>query len=343
MDTDGRRRRIPMGKKSSKPRKLPPDQSDPPPEAIRLGSATSSLPQPLQAAVDATSKWGVPRSLREELAISILARPLDDEELSVVRKVLERRGEADGGSNPSDAPTCHFRPGAGRSGVPSIGKWRALSLARADEVTAKARSHPLLGLWLKPQGQPVPAWRGLRDSLRDAIEAFAGHQGDPRRGGFEPEFGGCDWQWLFPPEPRGERDQHGRPVFEESMHPDLWSWVRYGLAVPPPAESLSKRQIGKRITALRDTILGDCSGGTLRIRHRGLLQVLAESFEPGNPRRRELVVAHSRERPDGTRISSKGLPMNTIEPLLAGKKDLEPTGDAIQRYRIRSKLGLTHG
>jgi hypothetical protein len=132
------------------------------------------------------------------------------------------------------------------------------------------------------------------------------------------------------------------------MHLALWSWIRHGgvsPADPSPEESLSKRQIGKRITALRDTILGDCSGGTLRIRHRGLLQVLAESFEPGNIRRRELVVAHSLERPDGTRISSKGLPMNTIEPLLAGKKEekLDPIADAIQRYRIRSKLGLTPG
>ena len=132
------------------------------------------------------------------------------------------------------------------------------------------------------------------------------------------------------------------------MQRALWSWIRHGgvsPAVPPPAESLSKRQIGKRITALRDTILGDCSGGTLRIRHRGLLQVLAESFEPGNIRRRELVVAHSLERPDGTRISSKGLSMNTIEPLLAGKKEekLDPIADAIQRCRILSKLGLTHG
>ena len=81
------------------------------------------------------------------------------------------------------------------------------------------------------------------------------------------------------------------------------------------------------------------------IRHSGLLQALADSFVPGSIRRRELVVAHSLERPDGTRISSKGLLMNTIEPLLAGKKEekLDPIGDAIQRFRIRSKLGLTHG
>lgn len=333
-----------MGKKISKLRKLPPDQSDPAPQAVRLGSATSSLPQPLQAAVDATSKWGVPRSLREELAISILARPLDDKELSVVRKVLERRNEASCSSNPSDAPTDHFWPGAESSGVPSSVEWRALARARADEVTAEARSHPLLGLWLKPR-EPR-AWQGLRNSLREAIESFAGHQGDPRRGKFEPELGGCDWRWLFPPEPKGETDSHGRPAFEEPMHRALWFWIRHGDASPTiPPERLSKRQIGKRITALRDTILGDCSGGTLRIRHSGLLQALADSFVPGSIRRRELVVAHSLERPDGTRISSKGLLMNTIEPLLAGKKEekLDPIGDAIQRFRIRSKLGLTHG
>ena len=84
-----------MGKKISKLRKLPPDQSDPPPEAVRLGSATSGLPQPLQAAVDATSKLGVPRSLREELAVAILAR---------------------GYSDSSEAPTGSLWLGAGPSG-----------------------------------------------------------------------------------------------------------------------------------------------------------------------------------------------------------------------------------
>ena len=132
------------------------------------------------------------------------------------------------------------------------------------------------------------------------------------------------------------------------MQRALWSWIRHGgvsPAVPSPVESLSKRQIGKRITALRDTILGDCSGGTVRIRHSGLLQALAESFVPGSIRRMELVVSHSLERPDGTRISSKDLPMNAIEPLLAGKKEekLDTISDAIQRFRIRRKLGLAHG
>ena len=312
-----------MGKKISKLRKLPPDQSDPAPQAVRLGSATFGLPQPLQAAVDASDGWGLPRTLRDELAVAIFTY---------------------GCSDPSDAPKGHFRPSAESSGVPSSVEWRALARARADEVTAKARSHPLLGLWLKPR-EPR-AWQGLRNSLREAIGSFAGHQGDPRRGKFEPELGGCDWRWLFPPEPKGETDSHGRPAFEEPMHRALWFWIRHGDASPTiPPERLSKRQIGKRITALRDTILGDCSGGTLRIRHSGLLQALADSFVPGSIRRMELVVAHSLERPDGTRISSKGLPMNTIEPLLAGKKEekLDPIGDAIQRCRIRSKLGLTHG
>jgi hypothetical protein len=326
MDTDGRTRRIPMGKKISKLRKLTPDQSDLQPEAVRLGSATSGLPQPLQSAVDATFRWGVPRSLRDELAVAIFTC---------------------GCSDLSDAPTGHFRPSAESSSVPSSVEWRTLARARADEVTAKARSHPLLGLWLKPQGKPGPAWRGLRDSLRRAIETFAGLPRRQRHGP-SPEPCSCDWQWLFPPEPGGERDHHSRPAFEEPMQRALWSWIRHGgvsPAVPSPAESLSKRQIGKRITALRDTILGDCSGGTLRIRHSGLLQALAESFVPGSPRRMELVVAHSLERPDGTRISSKDLPMNAIEPLLAGKKEqkLDPIADAIQRCRIRSKLGLTHG
>jgi len=325
MDTDGRRRRISMGKKISKPRKLSSDQSDPPPETVRLGSATSRLPQPLQAAVDASGRWKVPRFLREELAIAILAY---------------------GHPGPSDALVGRFRRSAGRSGAGlSREEWRALARAKADEITAEANSHPLLGLWLKPQGKPGPAWLGLRNSLRRAIETFAGL---PRRkgDGLSLEPCSCDWQWLFPPEPGGERDHHSRPAFEEPMHPALWSWIRHGdNSLKDPSETLSKRQIGKRITALRDTILGDCSGGRSRIRKGGLLQVLAESFEPGNNRRLELVVAGSRERADGTRISSKGLPMNAIEPLLAGEKEeeLDPIGDRIRRNRIRRKLGLADG
>jgi hypothetical protein len=305
-----------MGKKVGKPRKLPPDQSDPPPEAVRLGSATSNLPEPLQAAVDASDMWKVPRFLREELAVAILAHSHP---------------------GPSDALAGRSRRSAGRSGARlSREKWRALACAKADEITAEGRRHPLLGMWLVPHGQPKVAWRELRGSLRKAIKAFVGRS----------DGGAYDWCWLFPPEPKGEKDSHGRPAFQEPMHRALWSWIRHGDVSPTiPPERLSKRQIGKRITALRDTILGDCSGGTLRIRHSGLLQVLAESFMPGSPRRMELVVAHSLERPDGTRISSQGLPMNTIEPLLAGEKEekLDPIGDAIRRNRIRRKLGLANG
>jgi len=313
-----------MGKKIHKPRKVMTDPVAQEPRAVRMGSATSELPQPLQAAVDASGRWKVPRFLRAELAIAILA--------------YRHPG-------PSDALVGRFRRSAGRSGAGlSREEWRALARAKADEITAEANSHPLLGIWLTPHG--ARAWQGLRNTLREAIEAFAGHQGDLRRQKFESEPCRIDWQWLFPPEPGGERDHHSRPAFEEPMQRALWSWIRHGdNSLTDPSETLSKRQIGKRITALRDTILGDCSGGRSRIRKGGLLQVLAESFEPGNNRRRELVVAGSRERADGTRISSKGLPMNAIEPLLAGKKEekLDPIGDAIQRCRIRSKLGLTHG
>ena len=95
MDTDGRRRRIPMGKKISKLRKLPPDQSDPPPEAVRLGLATSNLPEPLQAAVDGSGGWKVPRILREELAVSIMARPPEDKEMAAVLAALMRFRDPD--------------------------------------------------------------------------------------------------------------------------------------------------------------------------------------------------------------------------------------------------------
>ena len=85
MGDGGRRRRIPMGKKVGKPRKVPPDQSDPAPRAVRLGSATSNLPQPLQAAVGASDRGGI----------------LRDEPDNVVG----------GRSNTSDATEGHLRPG----------------------------------------------------------------------------------------------------------------------------------------------------------------------------------------------------------------------------------------
>jgi len=323
-----------MGKKISKPRKLSSDQSDPPPETVRMGSATSELPQPLQAAVDASGRWKVPRILRQELAIFILARPPDDQELAAVMAALRRLSD-------TDKPTRQPEPAAPPPSL-SPEEWQDRAHARANEVTAEAQNHRFLGLWLR--NQPT-AWQGLRNSLREAIEAFAGHQGDPRRKKFESEFGGCDWRWLLPSQPE-KNDSNGRPTFAEPMQLALWSWIRFGEdSLTVRSEAPNKRLIGKRITALRDTILGDCSGGRSRIRKGGLLQVLAESFEPGNNRRLELVVAGSRERADGTRISSKGLPMNAIEPLLAGEKEeeLDPIGDRIRRNRIRRKLGLTHG
>jgi len=311
-----------MGKKSSKPRTLLPDQVDPQSHAIRLGSATSNLPQPLQEAVDATSRWGVPKSLRDELAISILARPMDDKELAAVMAALMRLPDPDN-------PTRHSESAAPPSSL-SPEEWQDRAHARASEVTAEAQSHRFLGLWL--QNQPL-AWQGLRNSLREAIEAFAGHQGDPRRERFEPEFGGCDWQWLFPPQPE-KNDSNGRPAFEEPMNRALWFWIRHGdNSLTAPSETLSKRQIGKRITALRDTILGDCSksSDSLRIRKSGLLQILAESFRQNSSERLKLVMAQSLERADGSQIDPRNpvkLPMALILPLLAGesfeKAGIEP-------------------
>ena len=90
-----------MGKKNSKLRKLTPDQSDPAPQAVRLGSATSGLPQPLQSAVDATSRRVVLRGLRDKLAVPTLTQ---------------------GHSGPFDAPTGHFRPGTRHPGAPSLSR-----------------------------------------------------------------------------------------------------------------------------------------------------------------------------------------------------------------------------
>jgi len=195
-------------------------------------------------------------------------------------------------------------------------------------VTAEAQNHRFLGLWL--QNQPL-AWQGLRNNLREAIEAFAGHQGDPRRKKFKSEFGGCDWRWLFPPQSE-KNDSNGRPAFAEPMQLALWSWIRHGeVSLTVRSEEPNKRQIGKRVTELRDTILGDCSGGTLRIRHCGLLQILAESFRQNSSERLKLVMAQSLERADGSQIDPRNpvkLPMALILPLLAGesfgKAGIEP-------------------
>ena len=307
-----------MGKKISKLRKLPPDQSDPAPQASRLGSATSNLPQPLQAAVDGSGGWKVPRILREELAISILAGPPDDQELAVMAALMRL--------NDPDKPARQPEPAAPPPSL-SPEEWQDRAHARANEVTAEAQNHRFLGLWLRNQPS---AWQGLRNSLREAIEAFVGHQGDPRREKFESEFGGCDWRWLFPPQPEKD-DSSGRPAFAEPMHLALWSWIRHGeVSLTVRTEEPNKRQIGKRVTALRDTILGDCSksSDSLRIRKSGLLQILAESFRQNSSGRWELVMAHSLERADGTRIDPRNpvkLPMALIVPLLAGES-LEKAG-----------------
>ena len=109
-----------MGKKIGKLRKLTPDQSDPPPEAVRLGSATSGLPQPLQAAVDATSRRVVLRGLRDKLAVPTLTQ---------------------GPSGSFDAPTGHFRPRTRHPGAPS-------SLQSNRPKT----SLPLGGIWTQKAG-----------------------------------------------------------------------------------------------------------------------------------------------------------------------------------------------
>ena len=228
--------------------------------------------------------------------------------------------------NDPDKPARQPEPAAPPPSL-SPEEWQDRAHARANEVTAEAQNHRFLGLWLRNQPS---AWQGLRNSLREAIEAFVGHQGDPRREKFESEFGGCDWRWLFPPQPEKD-DSSGRPAFAEPMHLALWSWIRHGeVSLTVRTEEPNKRQIGKRVTALRDTILGDCSksSDSLRIRKSGLLQILAESFRQNSSGRWELVMAHSLERADGTRIDPRNpvkLPMALIVPLLAGES-LEKAG-----------------
>ena len=334
-----------MGKKISKLRKLPPDQSDPAPRAVRLGSATSNLPQPLQAAVGGSGGWKVPRILREELAVSIMARPPEDKEMAAVMAALMRLNDPD---KPARQPEPAAQP-------PSLSpeEWQDRAHARANEVTAEAQNHRFLGLWLR--NQPT-AWQGLRNSLREAIEAFAGHRGDPGREKFTPDPGGCDWQWLLPHQPK-KKDLNGYPAFADSMHLALWSWIRHGeSSIARISDVSTKRQIGKRVTDLRDTILGDCSksSGRLRIRKSGLLQLLAEPFRSDSRERLRAVMVHSLERADGTRIDPKRpikLPTPLIHPLLAGGS-LEKAGIETNRRthgntdiysrmsKIRRKLGL---
>jgi hypothetical protein len=306
-----------MGKKVSKPRGLLPAQFDPGPQSVRMGRATSTLPEPLAAAVDGSGGWKVPLMLRDELAISILARPLDDQELAALIERLKRL-------NDPDKPVRQLEPPVPPPSL-SLEEWQDRAHARANEVTAEAQNDRFLGLWLRNQPR---TWQGLRNSLREAIEAFAGHRGDSRRGKFESESGGCDWRWLFPPQPE-KNDSNGRPAFAEPMHLALWSWIRHGdVSMTVHPDRLNNRQVGKRVTALRDTILGDCSEGQLRIRKSGLLQILAESFRQNSYERLKLVMAHSLERADGTRIDPRSpakLPMAVIEPLLAGES-LENAG-----------------
>jgi len=332
MGGGGRRRRIPMGKKVGKPRKVPPDQSDPAPQAARLGSATSGLPQPLQAAVDKSGVWKVPRILREELAVTIMARPPDNKEMAAVMAALKRLSEP-------DKPACQPEPAALPPSL-SPEEWQDRAHARANEVTAEAQNHRFLGLWLR--NQPA-AWQGLRNSLREAIEAFAGHQGDPGRGKFKPYPGGCDWQWLLPHQPK-KKDLNGYPAFADPMHLALWSWIRHGeSSIARISDVSTRRQIGKRVTDLRDTILGDCSksSGRLRIRKSGLLQLLAEPFRSDSRARLRAVMVHSLEKADGTRIDPKRpikLPTPLIHPLLAGGS-LEKAGIETNR-RTHGNTGL---
>ena len=349
MDTDGRRRRIPMGKKISKLRKLLPDQVDPPSHAVILGAETAELPQPLQAAVERSGGWKVPRTLRKELALWILAGPPKDQELEVL---LEESRDVLKGRRDPESLNRHLKPAAQ---PPSLSReeWQDRAHARANEVTAEAQNHRFLGLWLRNQPS---AWHGLRNSLREAIEAFAGHQGDPGRGKFKPDPGGCDWQWLLPHQPK-KKDLNGYPAFAEPMHLALWSWIRHGeSSFARISDASTKRQIGKRVTDLRDTILGDCSksSGRLRIRKSGLLQLLAEPFRSDSRERLRAVMVHSLERADGTRIDPKRpikLPTQLIHPLLAGGS-LEKAGIETNRRthgntdiysrmsKISRKLGL---
>ena len=187
MGGSGRRRRIPKGEKVGKPRKVIPDQVGAP-QAVRLGLATSTLPEPLAAAVDGSGGWKVPRILCEELATSILARLPDDQELAAVMAALIRLNDP---NKPARQPKPVAPP---RSLSPE--EWQDRAHARANEGTAEAQNHRFLGLWLRNQPS---AWQGLRNSLREAIEAFAGHRGDSRREKFESESGGCDWRWRNTP------------------------------------------------------------------------------------------------------------------------------------------------
>ena len=88
------------------------------------------------------------------------------------------------------------------------------------------------------------------------------------------------------------------------------------------SDTPNKRQIDKRMTAMRDTILGDCSKSSERLplRKSGLLQFLAESFRQNSIERLKLVMTHSLERADGTRTDPKSsvkLPTAVIEPRCA--------------------------
>jgi hypothetical protein len=150
-------------------------------ENPRMGSETSWLPEPMRSAVARCAGWKVPLVLREELAVWVQARETTEEELVGVLEALRKFSKPDDCiklPQPSEPPPSLFPQ-----------EWQDRAHARANGVTAEAQKHRFFGLGLRNQLQ---TWRALRNSLREAVEAFAGHRGDSQWEEFEPESGGCD-------------------------------------------------------------------------------------------------------------------------------------------------------
>ena len=137
-------------------------------ESIVLG--TYSLPKPIPSAVKGSAGWGVPRTLREDLAIRLLTlESSTDEEMA---RFLESRRNSSAPDEVANRPTPILSPE----------EWQNRAHAKGKEATEESRNHRLLGLWLKDLHR---IWPELRNSLKKAIEAFAGHRGDARRKVFD--------------------------------------------------------------------------------------------------------------------------------------------------------------
>ncbi len=248
---------------------------------VQLGSGL--VPNQIAAAVAKCKHPKVPETLLGEIGILLLCGPVRENELALVAATLDAEGES-------------LRAGAVAPPRRELTRKELLQLAeeRGNSTTAAARQHRFLGLELVTGGIAKPA---LRQSLRMAIEEFAGHRRDARR---KPPCGGpsYDWRWLLPNHPK-THDAEGRPTFDEPAHRSLWQWLRVGtLSGPVPSSDPNKSETRQRVTRLLEAILGAPG------RRGGLLQYLAKCYHPDSQMRFNAVESQVLLRSDGSEAAA---------------------------------------